>query len=110
MSDLINALQTVIMAKRAGVNVRVVDDSITFVGTAFSQALSDEIDQLGANDILFVTPAGTNGENNDVTARYPCDYERANEICVTATDQNDKLPSWANWVPRQSTWRRPAAT
>src|SRR6202035_90135 len=39
-SDLLNALQSVITAKQAGVNVRVVNDSITFVGTAFSQALS----------------------------------------------------------------------
>ena len=39
-SDLLNALGKVIAAKQAGVNVRVVNDSITFVGTAFSQALS----------------------------------------------------------------------
>src|SRR6202035_2487219 len=81
-SDLLNALQKVIAAKQAGVNVRVVNDSITFVGTARSQALSDEIDALGANDILFVTPAGNSYQNNDVTPRYPCGYDRPTEICV----------------------------
>ena len=72
-SDLLNALSDVIAAKQAGVNVRVVNDSITFDGTAFSQALSNEIDQLGANDILFVTAAGNTAQDDDTTPRYPCD-------------------------------------
>ena len=46
-------------------NVRVVNESATFVGTAYSQALSDEIDLLGQNDILFVTAAGNTGDDND---------------------------------------------
>jgi phosphodiesterase/alkaline phosphatase D-like protein len=79
------------------VNIRVVNDSATFSGTAYSQALSDEIDALGANNILFVTAAGNTGQDNDTTARYPCSYRRANEICVTARDHNDKIPSWANY-------------
>ena len=98
-SDLLNALGMVITAKQAGVNVRVVNDSITFAGTASSQALSDEIDELGDNNILFVTAAGNTGQDNDTTPRYPCSYDRSNEICVAATDQNDQLPSWADWGP-----------
>src|SRR5713226_1452539 len=90
-SNLIQALQWVINAKQAGVNVRVVNDSGTWVGTAFSQALSDEIDLLGSNDILFVTAAGNTAQDNDTTPRYPCVYDRANQICVAATDQNDHL-------------------
>src|SRR5712692_7629535 len=90
-SNLITALQWVINAKQAGVNVRVVNDSGTWVGTAFSQALSDEIDLLGSNDILFVTAAGNTAQDNDTTPRYPCVYDRANQICVAATDQNDHL-------------------
>ncbi len=98
-SDLITALDWLVQAKQAGVNVRVVNDSDVFFGTAYSQALSDEIDLLGQNNILFVTAAGNTGDNNDNPAvrRYPCSYERSNEICVTATDQNDALPSWANY-------------
>jgi thermitase len=97
--QLINALDWVVRAKRAGVNVRVVNDSATFVGTAYSQALSDEIDLLGANGILFVTAAGNTGQDNDNPAspRYPCDYGRPTELCVTTTDQNDHQPSWADW-------------
>lgn len=101
-SDLITALGWIVQAKQAGVNVRVVNDSATFVGTAYSQALSDEIDTLGQNNILFVTAAGNTGDDNDdpTVGRYPCRYGRANEICVTASDQNDALPSWANYGPQ----------
>ena len=58
--------------------------------------------QLGANGILFVTAAGNTGEDDDnpATVRYPCGYDRPTEICVTASDQNDRLPSWANYGPK----------
>jgi subtilisin family serine protease len=100
-SGLISALQWFVAAKQAGVNIRVVNDSATFFGTEYSQALSEEIDVLGANNILFVTAAGNTGNNNDELSvrRYPCGYDRPNEICVTATDHNDQLPSWANYGP-----------
>jgi hypothetical protein len=100
-AELIEALQWLVAAKQAGVNVRVVNDSDTFWGTAYSQALSNEIDTLGANNILFVTSAGNTGNNNDEVAvqRYPCSYDRPTEICTTASDNNDRLPSWANYGP-----------
>ncbi|HEY2593272.1 MAG TPA: S8 family serine peptidase, partial [Chloroflexota bacterium] len=96
---LIEALKALVAAKQAGVNIRVVNDSPTFPGTPFSQALSNEIDVLGENNILFVTAAGNTGDNNDEASkrRYPCGYDRPNEICVTATDNKDQLPSWANF-------------
>jgi subtilisin family serine protease len=100
-SGLIEALQWLVAAKQAGVNIRVVNDSATFVGTAYSQALSNEIDTLGANNILFVTAAGNTGNNNDEekVRRYPCGYDRPTELCVTATNNNDQLPKWANYGP-----------
>jgi subtilisin family serine protease len=108
-SNLIAGLQLVLQAKQAGQNIRVVNDSVTFAGTASSQALSDEIDQLGANDILFVTPAGNTSQDDDTTPRYPCGYDRPTEICVAASDQNDKLPSWANWGPHTVDLAAPGA-
>jgi len=54
-SDLITSLTWLLQAKQAGVNMRVINDSAVFVGTAPSQALSDLIDQLGQNGVLFVT-------------------------------------------------------
>ncbi|MGN6797256.1 MAG: S8 family serine peptidase [Gaiellaceae bacterium] len=98
-SDLLAALDWVLKAQAAGVNIRVVNDSQTWVGTSVSQALSDEIDLLGSHNILMVTAAGNTGQNNDDPAvrRYPCGYDRPTEICVTASNQNDALPSWANY-------------
>ena len=98
---LIEAMQWLVAAKQEGVNVRVVNDSDTFWGTAYSQALHDEIETLGANNILLVTAAGNTGNNNDEVAvqRYPCSYDLPNEICVTASDNNDQLPGWANYGP-----------
>jgi subtilisin family serine protease len=99
-SGLIEALRWLVAAKRAGVNVRVVNDSQTFIGTSFSRPLKEAIEELGANNILFVTAAGNSGENNDEpTGRYPCRYDLPNEICVAATDDNDQLPVWANYGP-----------
>jgi hypothetical protein len=96
-SDLITAMDWVISAKHAGVNVRVANDSPTWPGTAFSQALSDEIDALTTNDILFVTPAGNTAQDNDTTPRYPCSYNRPGMLCPAATDQNDNLWSSSNY-------------
>jgi hypothetical protein len=100
-SGLIAALQWLVAAKQAGMNIRVVNDSATFLGTAYSQALSEEIDTLGQNNILFVTAAGNTGNNNDEEAvrRYPCGYDRPSEICVAASNNKDELPSWANYGP-----------
>jgi len=96
-SRLLKALDKVLAAKAAGVNIRVVNDSPVFTGTAFSQALSDELDKLGANNILFVTAAGNNKNNNDVTKKYPCDYGKPNELCVAATEQHDRLAGFSNF-------------
>jgi subtilisin family serine protease len=98
-SDLLEGLQWLLGVKQAGVDLRIVNDSQTFVGTPFSQAAADMIDLLGANDILFVTAAGNSGADNDDPAvrRYPCGYGRPNEICVTATNNRDQLPGFANY-------------
>jgi len=111
-SSLIEALQWLLAAKQAGVNVRVVNDSAVFYGTASSQALSNEIDTLGANGILFVTAAGNSGDDNDNLSvrRYPCGYDRPTEICVTASNDHDELPSWANYGPNTVNLAAPGAS
>ncbi|HME03373.1 MAG TPA: S8 family serine peptidase [Solirubrobacteraceae bacterium] len=101
-SNLVTALNWLVAAKQAGVNIRVVNDSDVFPGVAKSTALGNAIELLGANNILFVTAAGNTGENNDLeaTQRYPCKYDFANEICATASNNKDELPSWANFGPK----------
>jgi len=54
-SDLLAGLDWLVRAKDAGVDIRVVNDSQTWKGTAYSQAFLDEIDVLGAHGILFVS-------------------------------------------------------
>jgi subtilisin family serine protease len=94
---LLKALDWVIAAKNAGVNVRVVNDSATWVNVGYSQAVRDELNMLAANNILFVTAAGNSRSNNDTTPRYPCSYGAPNEICVAATNQRDQLAGFSNY-------------
>ncbi|MBO0844066.1 MAG: S8 family serine peptidase [Nocardioides sp.] len=94
---LLKALGWVIVAKKSGVNVRVVNDSGTWVNTGYSQAVRDKLKGLAAHNILFVTAAGNSHSNNDKTPRYPCSYGAPNEICVAATNQRDRLARFSNY-------------
>ncbi|MDX6555079.1 MAG: serine protease [Miltoncostaeaceae bacterium] len=46
---------------------------------------------------LFVVAAGNAGSDLDEAPTYPCAVPLQNVICVTATDQADALPSFANY-------------
>lgn len=101
VAKLIEALRWFAKAARAGVDIRVVNDSPTFEGKPSAQQIEEEteaIEELGALGILFVTAAGNTAEDNDAeTGRYPCRLDLANEICVTATNDEDELPNWGNF-------------
>ena len=94
-SDAVDAIDWGVKAKQAGVNLRVLSNS--WGGGPYSQALKDEIDKAGANDILFVAAAGNNSFSNDVWAMYPCGYKAANELCVAATDKRDRRAYFSNY-------------
>jgi subtilisin family serine protease len=76
-------------------------------GTSSSQAVVNAI--AAAKETLFVISAGNDGQDNDSSPHYPCDYrpqEQAsppvpgaidNIICVAATDQADDLASFSDW-------------
>lgn len=49
------------------------------------------------NGVLFIAAAGNYGCNNDQTPFYPASHPLNNIISVTATDQNDEMPYWANY-------------
>jgi subtilisin family serine protease len=91
------ALGMISQARQAGVNVRVVNDSPTYRGMKGSAELRQAIEQLGAEGVLFVTSAGNSGLNEEFERTYPCAFDLANEICVTATNDRDELPTWANY-------------
>ncbi len=111
-SDLLEGLQWLLDLKQAGVNLRIVNDSQTFVGTPFSQAAADMIDLLGADDILFVTAAGDGGEDDDDPAvrRYPCGYGRSTRSASPPPTTVTDCPAARATATRPSTSERPAAT
>jgi len=88
---LLKALDWVLRIVGEGVNVRVVNDSGTWGGTAYSSTIADRLQQLSDKGVLFVSAAGNTKMNLDTSVRYPCSYQAASEVCVTATDQNDAL-------------------
>jgi subtilisin family serine protease len=99
-SKLVEALKVLVELRRAGVNLRVVNDSSTYQSSENSQALVEQIRQLGELNVLFVTAAGNAGQNIDSPNHwYPCSDRLPNAICVTSTDNHDELPAWANWGP-----------
>jgi subtilisin family serine protease len=96
---LVKALDWILQIISEGVNVRVVNDSGTWAGTAYSTAVFDRLQDLSDQGVLFVSAAGNTKVNIDNKPRYPCSYQVANEVCVTATDQNDALWAKSNWGP-----------
>ncbi len=104
-SGIVWALDQIVAAKRAGVNVRVVNAS--WGGGGQSSAMRAAIQRLGDNGILFIAAAGNGGWDalgdevtRDGTAGpkfYPCSYALANMICVGATSSSDALTSFSNF-------------
>ena len=109
-SDLVTAMNWVVAAKQAGVNVRVVNNS--FTSTTFSQAESDAIDALAANDILLVASSGNSPlpVNLDITPKYPCSYKRPNTVCATGSETNNTLWSASNYGASTVDVAAPAAS
>ena len=94
-ANAISAIDFAVNAKLAGVNLRVLNNS--WGGGGYSQALLNEINTAGANDILFVVAAGNSGLNIDQTPEYPASYHTPNMIAVAATDNDDLLASFSNY-------------
>jgi subtilisin family serine protease len=96
-ADAITAIDFAVQAKiNKTANVRALNNS--WGGGAFSQALLDEINKAGTNDILFVAAAGNSSTNHGTTpTHYPCDYNAANMICVAASDPFDNLAYFSDW-------------
>ena len=66
-------------------------------GGGRSQALREAIAAAGRQGHLFVTAAGNDGINTDISPVYPASYDLDNIIAVAATDQNDRLAKFSNF-------------
>jgi subtilisin family serine protease len=82
------------------VDLRVLNNS--WGGGGFSQALYDAVKASGDQGILFAAAAGNGGadqvgDDNDLYAQYPANYNLANIISIAATDTNDVRGSFSNY-------------
>jgi PKD repeat protein len=94
-SDAVAAFQKVAALKRAGVNIRVTNNS--WGGVGYSHALMDamlEVERLG---IVNVCAAGNGELNSDAAPLYPAAYANGGLISVLASDRNDVGASFTNY-------------
>ncbi|MFM7245302.1 MAG: S8 family serine peptidase [Planctomycetaceae bacterium] len=97
-SDAIAAISYATRMRREfGVNVVATNNS--WGGGDRSLALRAAIADGSAAGILFVTAAGNDGINGDRRANYPANEDLDAVITVTATNRDNRLPSFANYGP-----------
>ena len=89
----IGAIQAIDYAVAMGAHLT----SNSWGGGGFSQALLSAIEAAGAANQLFIVAAGNDGQDNEATPTYPCNYNLPNMICVASTDQFGDLSSFSNW-------------
>ncbi len=90
ISSAIACMEYIKLMKERGVNLVAVNAS--YIGGGFSQAEFDAIDGLKQAGILFITCAGNNGIDNDLSSpQYPASYFLPNIISVAGTDTDDNL-------------------
>ncbi|MFN8538851.1 MAG: S8 family serine peptidase [Thermomicrobiales bacterium] len=91
---LITAIQIAVEVKRAGVNLKVLNNSW---GGGFMQAFEDALREANDEGILIVASAGNSNSNNDTSPQYPSNYALPNVIAVAATDNRDQRASFSNY-------------
>ena len=93
--DVIECLDYMTMMKTTyGVNVVVSNNSWWQYP---SEALEEAIEASINAGIMFVTSAGNNNNDIDITPQYPANYDLEGIITVAATDHNDQKASFSNW-------------
>jgi subtilisin family serine protease len=95
LADAVAVIDYAIQAKRAGVNLRVLNNS--WGATTSSQALADKVAEANAAGILFVAAAGNNAWDNDSNGFYPANYTLPNVVAVAAADSQDQLAGFSNY-------------
>jgi subtilisin family serine protease len=70
--------------------------NLSLGGGGYSASEYEAIKMAGDAGLLVIAAAGNEGTDNDESPVYPASYDLDAIISVTATDNNDELPSWAN--------------
>lgn len=95
-STIFNAMNYILQAKKAGVNITAVNCS--WGGGRSSYAMPSLVNQLGKMGVLFVFASGNDGINHDSTLELSCPYDlykgaytgNRNYIIITgSSDEND---------------------
>ncbi len=70
----------------------------SFGGPLFSQLEEDAINDLAANNILYVASAGNDDSNTDIARlNYPANLDAPNIVSVAATNRQDALASFSQY-------------
>jgi subtilisin family serine protease len=78
-----------------GLNIVALNAS--YGGEYNSNAERDALSDLKNYGILVVSAAGNDGNNNDFKDFSPCNYNLENQVCVGATNQQDKRATFSNY-------------
>jgi subtilisin family serine protease len=94
----IECFNYVIELKRAGVDIRVTNNSWGSPRDGEPAAvLQATIDEAGAEGIVNVFAAGNDGTNNDLVPFDPASFSSASVIAVAASNQSDGRPGFSNY-------------
>jgi subtilisin family serine protease len=66
-------------------------------GDVWTSALRDALTYANSKGVVFVTAAGNESSNNDVTTTYPASFRTPNELVVAAVDSTGNLASYSNY-------------
>ena len=66
-------------------------------GPGYSSSLASAISYSNSKGCLFVTAAGNDSRNNDVSPSYPANYPIANVISVASSTSSDTMSSFSNY-------------
>ncbi|MCL2321915.1 MAG: S8 family serine peptidase [Oscillospiraceae bacterium] len=69
--------------------------NMSFGSRGMSQSLYDVMNRY--KDMLFVTAAGNNGSDIDVTEFFPASFDLPNSISVASIDQNGDISNFSNY-------------
>lgn len=55
------------------------------------------LEAANTSNVIVIIAAGNDGANNDSLPTYPCNYKKANTLCVAALTQKNELASFSNY-------------
>jgi subtilisin family serine protease len=95
-SDAIILIDKILSLKRAGLNIRVLNNS--WGGPGYLKSLEEAFKALEDEGILNVCAAGNNRNDGDLyEGSYPSNYENRGIISIVASDELDAKSSFSNY-------------